>query len=154
MNTAIEGVRFEDLVTHADERGYFRELIRSTDSQFDAGFGQWSHSWMREGVLKAWHLHRIQTDYWYVCGGILRVGLCDLRDGSPTRGAIADLRMGEGYPPRVLKIPPGVAHGCRVLRGPSNLLYVTSKTYNPADELRLPPDTPEIRFDWNAPVGD
>jgi len=38
----IEGVVLKHLVTHTDERGFFRELIRETDEFFDR-FGQWSH---------------------------------------------------------------------------------------------------------------
>jgi len=42
----IDGVVFKELVTHTDERGFFREIIRVTDGFFGAGFGQWSHSLM------------------------------------------------------------------------------------------------------------
>ena len=55
--------------------------------------------------------------------------------------------MGD-QPYRVLKIPPGVAHGCKSVKGPVNLLYMTSHVYNPDDEIRLPYDDPEIDFDW------
>jgi dTDP-4-dehydrorhamnose 3,5-epimerase-like enzyme len=34
------------------------------------------------------------------------------------------------------------------VQAPVNLLYVTSHTYNPADELRIAYDDPEIDFDW------
>ena len=108
---------------------------------------------MHAGVIKAWHLHRIQTDYWYVCHGVLQVGLCDLRPDSPTRNRTMDLLMGDAQTARLLKIPAGVAHGCKVLRGPADLLYVTSHTYNPADELRIPFDTPDIPFDWTSDPG-
>lgn len=74
----IDGVVLKDLVTHTDERGFFRELIRVTDGFFAEGFGQWSHSLMLEGVIKTWHFHRIQTDWWYVGSGVLRIGLCDM----------------------------------------------------------------------------
>ena len=40
--------------------------------------------------------------------------------------------MGDGHP-TCLKIPPGVAHGCRALER-SHLLYVTSNVYAPDDE--------------------
>jgi dTDP-4-dehydrorhamnose 3,5-epimerase len=72
----IDGIEFKDLVTHADERGFFREIIRVGDEFFNEGFAQWSHSLMFDGVIKAWHFHNIQTDWWYVVSGVLRVGLC------------------------------------------------------------------------------
>jgi hypothetical protein len=56
--------------------------------------------------------------------------------------------MGDLQPSRVLKVPPGVAHGCKTVQGPVNLLYITSHVYNSNDEIRLPHDEPEIRFDW------
>ena len=148
MDIAIQSVGFKPLVTHTDARGFLREVLRVADEIFTTPFGQWTHSWMRAGVLKAWHLHRVQTDYWYVVGGVIRVGLWDCREESPTRGRTMDLLLGDGCPPGVLRIPPGVAHGCKVLRGPASLLYLTSHTYNPADELRIPADTPEAQFDW------
>ena len=62
----IEGVTVKELVTYADERGFFREIIRVTDDFFQEGFGQWSHSLMHTGTAKAWHIHQKQTDWWYV----------------------------------------------------------------------------------------
>jgi dTDP-4-dehydrorhamnose 3,5-epimerase len=144
----ISGVVVKDLVSHGDERGFFREIIRSTDDFFSEGFGQWSHSLMFDGVIKAWHLHRVQTDWWYILDGVLRVGLCDLREDSSTYRETMDFLMGDLQPPRVLKIPPGVAHGCKTIQGPVNILYVTSHVYNPQDEIRLPYNDPTIKFDW------
>jgi dTDP-4-dehydrorhamnose 3,5-epimerase len=42
-----------------------------------------------------------------------------------------------------------VAHGCRALEL-SHLLYVTSNTYSPEDEGRIPHDDPGIGYDWTA----
>jgi dTDP-4-dehydrorhamnose 3,5-epimerase len=144
----IHGVMIRDLVTHPDERGFFREIIRKTDDFFAEGFGQWSHSLMYDGVIKAWHFHHIQTDWWYVANGVLRVGLCDMRPDSPTRGKTMDFMMGDFHPARIIKIPPGVAHGCKTIQGPVNLFYITSQVYNTDDEIRIPHDDPGIDFDW------
>lgn len=145
----IQGIEFKDLTTHPDDRGFFRELIRVTDDPFFAeGFGQWSHSLMFDNVVKAWHYHNKQTDWWYVVTGVLRVGLCDLRQDSPTYKQTMDFLMGDLQPARVLKIPPGIAHGCKTVQGPVNLFYVTSRVYDPGDEIRIPFDTPDIDFDW------
>ena len=143
-----EGVRTKELATHADSRGFFRELIRVTDDFFEEGFGQLSHSLMFNGVTKAWHFHRRQTDWWYVCSGVLRVGLCDMREDSVTYRETMDFLMGDLQTAQVVSIPPGVAHGCQTIQGPVNLLYVTSRAYDPADELRLAHDDPAIDFDW------
>src|SRR6266568_4501456 len=119
--SGIDGVVVKELITHDDERGFFREVIRETDGFFEH-FGQWSHSLMYPGITKAWHIHRKQTDWWYV--------------------------MGDAHAACV-KIPPGVAHGCRALEL-THLLYVTSHVYDPDDEGRIPHDDPTIGYDWMA----
>ncbi len=146
----IEGVVLSNLVTHIDERGFFREIIRVTDDFFGEGFGQWSHSLMYHGVAKAWHIHHRQTDWWYVIGGPLKVVLCDLRPDSPTYRRKMEFLMGEGQPPCVLKIPPGVAHGCKAVGETVHLFYITSRTYDPTDEGRIPHDDPDLDYDWLA----
>ena len=146
----MEGIQFKKLVTHTDSRGFFREIIRKTDDIFLEGFGQWSHSLMYDNVIKAWHYHEIQTDWWYVFTGVLRVGLCDIRDASSTYKQTMDFLMGDLQEAQVIKIPPGVAHGCKTIQGPVNLFYITSYVYDPNDEHRIPYDDPEIDFDWLA----
>jgi dTDP-4-dehydrorhamnose 3,5-epimerase len=146
----IDGVEIKELVTYPDERGFFREVIRSSDDFFAEGFGQFSHSRMFAGVAKAWHIHKTQVDWWYVPVGNIKVGLSDRRDDSPTFGQTEVLFLGDNYGSKVLKIPPGVAHGCSVLGAEAHLLYITSNTYDPAEEGRIRHDDPEIGFDWEA----
>lgn len=150
MNTTINDVQFKELKTFADRRGYFRELIRVTDDPFfDVGFGQWSHSFMFDGIIKAWHYHKIQTDYFYVVSGVARIGLCDLRPDSFTYKQTMDFVMGDHQSAQIVRIPPGIAHGVKAIQGPVNLMYMMSHTYNPNDEIKIPYNTPDINFDWH-----
>lgn len=144
----IDGVVIKDLITHIDERGFFREIIRVTDDFFSEGFGQWSHSLMYAGVTKAWHIHKVQVDWWYVASGVLKVALYDTRPDSPSVRETMELLMGENQASCVLRVPPGVAHGCKAIAGPVNLFYVTSRVYDPSDEGRIPYDDPAIGYDW------
>lgn len=146
----IEGVVLKELFTYPDERGFFREIIRVTDDFFKEGFGQFSHSLVYSGVAKAWHIHKRQVDWWYVATGVLKVVLYDGREDSSTHGEIIEFLMGDNQPGRVLRVPPGVAHGCKAISGPVNLFYVTSHTYDPSDEGRIPHDDPTIGYDWTA----
>jgi len=146
----IDGVVLKDLITHRDERGFFREIFRVKDDFFEEGFGQWSHSLMYPGVIKAWHIHKKQTDWWYVGTGVLKVVLYDKRPESSTYRQSMEIMLGDSQEDKVLKIPPGVAHGCKCLSGPANLFYITSRTYDPEDEGRIPHDDPEIGYDWLA----
>jgi dTDP-4-dehydrorhamnose 3,5-epimerase len=144
----IDGVVFKDLVTHTDERGFFREILRITDDFSKAGFGQLSHSLVYSDVVKAWHAHRYQTQWNYVVTGLIKVGLHDTREESPTYRQTMEFLAGNGQQARVYVFPPGVAHGYLCIHGPVHMIYVTSGTYDLDDEVRIPHDDPSIGYVW------
>lgn len=145
----IEGVALKPLVVHCDDRGVFMELLRE-DDPFYRRFGQSNFSITYPGVIKAFHWHREQDDLWFVAAGMAQVVLHDLRESSPTRGQTQVFYLGE-HSRQLLVIPAGVAHGYRVLgTSPLLMVYHTTHTYNPADELRIPYDDPSIGFDWTT----
>lgn len=144
----IKGVIKKKIVPHRDERGFFEELIRATDPFFKEGFGQWSHSFKKEGVVVAWHYHPTQTDWWFVVRGKVKVALYDLRKDSSTKGELNEFILGKEGESIILKVPAMVAHGFKVLKGPAELFYLTSKTYNPEEEGRIPLDDPKISYEW------
>ena len=146
----IDGVEIKELVTYPDERGFFRELIRVTDPFFREGFGQLSHACMYPGVSKAWHVHPTQVDWWYVPVGNLKAVLADVRKSSPTYGEQMVIYLGQNYTAQVVKIPNGVAHGCRALGDTTHLIYVTSGIYDPQEEGRIPHDDDSLNYDWTA----
>ena len=144
----INGLVKKELARNKDERGFFEEIIRVSDDFFREGFGQLSHSMMYPGVIKAWHIHKTQIDWWYVSRGTLKVAVYDNRTDSPTYKEIQEFLMGEHGENVVLKIPPGVALGCKSIGGTSELFYVTSKVYDPNEEGRIPHNDPGIGYDW------
>jgi len=146
----INGVEFRQLTTHADERGFFRELIRVADGIAADGFGQLSHSTVYQGVIKAWHYHKMQTQLNYVLNGLIKVVLCDLREDSPTFREKTEFLAGDNQPPMIYRFPPGVAHGYKCLNGPMNIIYFTSGIYDPSEEGRLPHDSEVIGYNWLA----
>ena len=144
----IEGVAIKNLVRHADERGFFQELIRSTDDFFQEGFGQMSNSFVHQGVIKAWHAHKVQTQWTCMLSGSAKVALHDSRKGSKTLGMTQELLVGDNFPAVVYKFPPGVLHGYKCISGPMLVLYVTSGIYDLQDEVRLQHDDPTVGYDW------
>jgi dTDP-4-dehydrorhamnose 3,5-epimerase len=148
----IEGVAFKQLSTHADDRGFFRELIRVTDTCFAEGFGQLSHSLVYHGIVKAWHAHTRQTQWTYVVCGTLKVVLHDTRPESSTFRETMEFLAGDGHPESVYMFPPHVAHGYMCVNGPAHVLYVTSGIYDLTDEIRLPHDDKSIGYDWTKAV--
>ncbi len=146
----IQGVEVKQLTRHADERGFLMELLRSDDPVFTK-FGQCYVSMNYPGVVRAWHWHQKQDDFFVVVKGMTKVGLYDMREGSPTRGEVNEFYLGDNNN-IVLKIPPGVAHGYKTVGvEPSLLVNFPSEVYNreEPDEHRLPWDTDEIPFNWD-----
>ena len=145
----IHEVVVKKLVTHCDDRGYFREVLRDDDHLL-RHFGQTAVTKTYPGVIKAFHWHKRQDDLWYVGGGMAKVVLYDLREGSSTRGVTQVLYAGE-LNPVLITIPAGVAHGFQVLGNrPVQLFYFVTESYDPSnpDEERIPYDDPTIGFDW------
>lgn len=146
---AIAGVALAPLARHADDGGSLTELARLTEGRAEGldGFTvrQVNYSELAPGTIKAFHLHVRQTDVWYVPpSDRMLVVLIDVRQGSPTEGARLRLVLGDGSS-RLLRIPPGVAHGVRNLGpGPGRVIYLTDLHFSaePAtcDEGRLPWD--------------
>jgi dTDP-4-dehydrorhamnose 3,5-epimerase len=146
----IHDVVVKKLITHPDDRGYFREILRDDDNLLKH-FGQTAITKSHPGVIKAFHWHEAQDDIWYVASGMARVVLYDQREGSPSYKQTQVVFAGEDNPVAIL-IPTGVAHGYQVLGNqPVILFYHVTRSYNPAapDEQRIPFDDPTIGFDWS-----
>ncbi len=145
----IDGVEVIDLKRFHDDGGSFTELVRLGDGRVDAlrdfTVRQVNYSEVEAGVIKAFHVHGRQTDIWYVPpADRMLIVLLDVRKGSRTEGARMRLMLGNGAS-RLLRIPPGVAHGLRNLSTTtSRVIYFTDLHFSaePAqcDEGRLPWD--------------
>ncbi len=150
----IEGVRVKQLTLHSDERGKLMELLRADDEVFEE-FGQVYMTTCVPGFVKAWHLHKVQVDNFACVKGGVRLGLFDGRDGSPTKGVAQEFILGLNDPVLV-RIPAWVYHGFECASGEESIVInVPSMPYNKEspDEFRLPFDSPEIPFRWNAKRG-
>jgi len=101
----IEGVQIKQLKPNVDERGYLMELIRGSD-EFFTKFGQCYVSLNYPGVVRAWHYHKKQEDYFVVVQGTCKIGLYDMREGSRTSGQAEAHYLGTGNN-IVLRIPIG-----------------------------------------------
>lgn len=143
----INGVEWLRPKWLTDDGGAFGELVRVTDGYVEGleGFEvrQSSVSQVEPGAIKAFHLHYKQDDLWYVPpSDRLLVVLKDIRQDSSTTGNMLRFVLG-GSNHGLVRIPAGVAHGCRNLSvKPALLMYFTSNQFNPEhpDEHRLPWD--------------
>ena len=149
----IDGVQVSPCDLWPDDRGHFLEVARlgrGLASGFGSASTQVSASASYPRTIKAFHYHVHQTDLWVPCQGMLQAALVDLRDGSPTFGRRNTFYIGALRPWQLL-IPPGVAHGYKVISNePAVLVYVTDRFYDPSDEGRLPYDDALIAYDWET----
>lgn len=147
----IAGVRFIDPRIHGDERGIFVETYRREWFPQGREMLQSNRGDRQAGAIVGLHYHLHQADYWYVPEGQARVVLHDLREGSPTDGATLVFDLGRDddgeHRHRGVFIPPGVAHGFAALTH-MTITYLVDSYYNPADELGVAWDDPDIGADW------
>jgi dTDP-4-dehydrorhamnose 3,5-epimerase len=144
----IDGVQMIELRRLRDESGSMIELLRLATppgglERFE--LAQINYSTLQPGVAKAFHVHRRQTDVWFVPPeDRLLLVLADVRAGSASEGRHVRVLLGDGAA-SLVRIPPGVAHGCRNIGTRlARIIYFTDLAFSAepgqCDEGRLPWD--------------
>jgi dTDP-4-dehydrorhamnose 3,5-epimerase len=130
----IDGVEVYPLRMHEDERGWFMELMRS--SNLPKPVKQSNLVFSREGVIRGLHYHeRGQSDLFACLTGMVRIVVLDRETGETFT-----VDIGDDNP--VTVFVPGIhAHGYEALTD-SLFLYHVTEEYDPAD-----PDEHEIAWD-------
>lgn len=148
----IDGLVVVDPQVWRDERGLFVESYRHEWIPGSPPMVQANRADRQAGCLVGLHYHLHQADYWYVPAGHAYVVLHDLRRSSQTNGASLTLDLGGGEH-RGVYIPPGVAHGFYALTD-LTITYLVDRYYDPADELGMAWDDPELGVEWptTAPI--
>jgi dTDP-4-dehydrorhamnose 3,5-epimerase len=153
----IVGALLFQSVPYADERGFFSRTFDSQvmrDAGVDpAGFIQDSQSRSVRGVVRGLHVRSgageaklVRCSY----GAIFDV-IVDLRAGSPTylNWESFELRDTEQVS---LYVPAGCAHGFQALTEPADISYRIDRAHNPAEDISIAFDDPELAIPWPLPV--
>lgn len=127
---AMEPV-FVPAQAHADDRGWsLMNLLQGVMGPT----GQVNFSVQHPGVIKAWHRHRLQTDFWICLLGHIKVGVARENDDRRWMMVIGEKRPG------VMIIPPTLWHGAATVGPePAGLFYYVTHPYdaaNPDEERR------------------
>ena len=150
----IDGVKVQDLRVIPDDRGCLMEMFRSDDPDFQK-FGQVYMTTTLPGVVKAWHLHRVQTDNVCCVYGLIKLAIFDDRPDSPTRGSVDQLYLGRDNP-LLVQIPPGLYHGWTCV-STEEAIIVNAVTepfnYDDPDEYRLDAHDNHIPYTWERKDG-
>ncbi len=142
---------------HADERGFFCrtfdvEVMRAAGIDPDA-FVQDSLSRSARGIVRGLHVRRgdgeaklVRCSY----GAIFDV-IVDLRRASPTyrNWESFELRDNEQVS---LYVPAGCAHGFQALTDPADVSYRIDRAHDPAEDVSIAFDDPELAIPWPLPV--
>lgn len=162
--SSIDGVQVINLPVYPSDGGDFAEYLRINEDHITIGRGeslvklefrprQISRSFLMPGIIKAWHLHKVQNEVFFPTDGRFIIGLFDNRKDSKTYQN--KLRIYAGIDkPLAIYIPSGVAHGYKNIGLEKNLLtYVTDQQWDGSDEWRLDYDEKTIDFNWEVENG-
>lgn len=123
---------------HADDRGW---SLMNQLQRVLAPEGQVNYSVQLPGVIKAWHRHALQTDFWIVLHGHIKIGVHRTPDHA--LGEAAWSIVTGAHRPGVVIIPPMLWHGAATIGPePAGLLYYVTRAFDPAK-----PDEERRRFD-------
>lgn len=150
----IDGVKIKQLKAIPDQRGRLMEILRADDDLF-IKFGQVYMTTTYPEIVKAWHLHKKQTDNVACLQGMIKLAVYDPREDSPTYKEVDEHYLGI-HNPLLVQIPPGVYHGWMcVSREEAIVVNVPTEVYNPEDpdEFRLNPHENDIPYDWRRQDG-
>ena len=150
--TDIHDVRVTPLRRIPDERGAVLHMLREDSESFER-FGEIYFSTVHPGVVKGWHLHTRMTLNYAVPVGAVKLVCYDDREGSPSRGAVQELHVGEmNY--CLVTIPPFVWNGFKGAGTTTAMVANCSTIQHAPDEIqRLDPFDNDIPYDWSLRHG-
>lgn len=144
----IEGVATVVLCEIADERGAVLHMLRCDALGFTK-FGECYFSEVLPGAIKAWKLHREQTQNLVVPVGRIRLVIYDDREGSSTRGNLQILELGRPDSYLRVLIPPGLWYGFACLGNkPALLANCADLPHDPAENEMLRASDSSIPYAW------
>ena len=152
----IVGAFLFEPTPHVDARGFFSrtfdaDVARSVCIDPD-GFAQDSLSRSAKGVIRGMHLRSGRGEAKLVrCsyGEVFDV-IVDLRPGSSTYRNIRSFRL-SGETQVTLYVPAGCAHGFQALTEPADVSYRIDRPHDPAEDVAIAFDDPELAIPWPLP---
>lgn len=151
-NASLEGVLILEPRVFGDGRGFFLESYNQrvmAELGIGQDFVQDNHSYSTRNVVRGLH-YQIQHPQGklirVIMGEILDI-VVDLRRSSRTFGKWEAVSL-SGENKRMLWIPPGFAHGFRVVSKDAHVLYKATDFYAPESERTLAWNDSTLNIDW------
>lgn len=152
IETTLPGVLLLEPRVFGDDRGFFLESYNErtfAEIGIRERFVQDNHSYSGRNVIRGLHYQIRQPQgklVRVVTGDILDVAL-DLRRRSATFGKWQSFTL-SGENKRMLWIPPGLAHGFRVVSETAHVLYKATDFYVPEHERTVVWNDSQLKIDW------
>jgi len=153
QSTSLPGLFVLEPRVFGDNRGFFLESYNEralADLGIRERFVQDNHSCSQRNVLRGLHYQIQQMQgklVRVVLGEILDVAV-DLRRSSPTFGRWEAVRL-SGENKSMLWVPPGFAHGFRVLSDHTHVLYKATDYYAPEHERTIAWNDRDLNINWD-----
>lgn len=154
--TEIPGVLIVEPDVYRDSRGFFLESYHADkyrSAGIHASFVQDNHSRSIGRTVRGLHLQlrRPQAKLVRVIEGEIYDVVVDVRRGSPTFGRWVGITLSaEDF--RQCYIPEGFAHGFCVTSDVAQVEYKTTDFYEPAGELGIAWNDPDLAIPWPVDV--
>ncbi|TDD23352.1 dTDP-4-dehydrorhamnose 3,5-epimerase family protein [Nonomuraea diastatica] len=153
----LDGVVLFRPTPHHDSRGLFTRTFDAAVAA-EAGlapetFIQDSQSRSRRGTVRGLHGRSGKGEAKLVrCArGAVHDVLVDIRPHSPTFGRSMAVRLDdEDFV--TLYVPAGLLHGFQALTEPADTCYRIDRRHDPAEDLAVRYDDPDLRIAWPLPV--
>lgn len=148
----IKGVEVQKLLVIPDERGAIYHMLRNDNPLFEK-FGEIYFSKANPGIIKGWHLHKEMALMYSAVVGMAKLVLYDDREGSPTKGNLMEICIGEDN--RLLvKVPPQVWNGFKCISTtPVIVANCATLPHDKNEIIRLDPLSPTIPYSWDIVHG-
>lgn len=150
LPTRLQGPMLLKPLVHRDERGFFLETYRRA-AYGELGIGdqfvQDNHSRSGCGVVRGLHFQVGMAKLVSCARGSVYDVLVDIRPDSPTFGRWEAFELSDENVHQ-LYCPVGFAHGFCVTSDWADVVYKCSSYYDPALELGIAHDDPDVAVEW------
>lgn len=156
VKTSIPGVVLIQRPIHGDARGFVHEAYNKEELKKETGIDfnpvQWTHSYIKPGVIKAVH-----TENWnkliYPVTGILYAPICDLRPDSPTFGKVEYITIDntkDDSKRQALFLPAGGIGNSICVLGTEMMhyFYLLDEYWDDAKARGIAWDDPDLNIKW------
>ncbi len=152
METKIEGIVRLESPAHADERGFFKEVLRFGALGKETGKSfipkQVNHAHSTKNTLRGIHVAPWNKII-YVVKGKVQVVIVDCRTESANYGKYESFMLGDDNR-MALFVPAGLGNSYLVLSEEADYVYITDEEWSPGREKDVRWNDKDLNINWQT----